>query len=234
MYKVFQHFDSSQSYWNDVILVSFQSLLLLKSWEQSSHCKGLRALIYAYVIRPSPGYRWQTPLHLRGIQLPNYRGFLGFSSQTATLYFGLHLLLKVVANFLLWASFTVLSLSFFSADYSMQKYSVPCSVFLVFIAPSLPIYALILNYCLCGWVTPPPKKRRRRKERSSILTADTQICLKDRTIFILENTISHLRVEGKTLKGWVGMMQKNAARNSYLLIITNEKEFSLWCKGTRS
>lgn len=33
MYKVFQHFDSSQSYWNDVILVSFQSLLLLKSWE---------------------------------------------------------------------------------------------------------------------------------------------------------------------------------------------------------
>lgn len=96
-------------------------------------------------------------------------------------------------------------------------YSVPCSGFLVFIAPGSPIYAPILNYWLCGCVTEKKKKRG-----LSILTGGTQICLKDRAIFILENTISHLRVEGKTLKRGVG--DKKAARNSYLLSITNEWE----------
>ena len=146
-------------------------------------------------------------------------------------------LVKVIANFLLWASFTPLSLSFFQLTTVCRN--IEC--FIVFHAQSslclLPqAYLSMLSSWIIASVAglpPPPKKRRRRKERSSILTADTQICLKDRTIFILENTISHLRVEGKTLKGWVGMMQKNAARNSYLFIITNEKEFSLWYKGTR-
>lgn len=79
---------------------------------------------------------------------------------------------------------------------------------LTYLCSHLELLALWLRY------------RKKKKRGLSILTGGTQICLKDRAIFILENTISHLRVEGKTLKRGVG--DKKAARNSYLLSITNE------------